>query len=108
MAVRIPAGAECSFHKFSLIQTSGHSFEYVGAGINIDNSLPQFGGLGNSDNYAVQLNGGKVYFTGTDQRGDFRVGSDFTIKQATGTIDGRVFTKSLFAVMTPYILAIGQ
>ena len=108
LAEPIPAGAECSFHKFSLIQTSGHTFEYVGAGTNIDSSLPQLGGLANPDNYAIQLNGGKVFFTGTDQSGDFRVGTDFTIRQATGTIDGRVFTKSLFAVMTPYILAIGQ
>jgi len=30
------------------------------------------------------------------------------INRNLGTITGRTFTKSLFAVMTPYILAIGS
>jgi Major tropism determinant N-terminal domain len=104
----IPSDSYASFHQFSLITTSGHTFEYVGAGINIDTALPTQGGVGISDNYAVSVNGGKVFFTGTDQQGDFRVGSGFTIQQATGLINGRTFTKSLFAVMTPYILAISS
>ena len=31
-----------------------------------------------------ELNGGRVYFTSTDQDGDFRVGDLFRIQQATG------------------------
>jgi hypothetical protein len=97
-----------TFHQYSLITSSGHSFEWIGAGVNINAALPYLGGEPISANQAVEINGGKVYFTGTDQRGDFRIGNDLTINRNLGTITGRTFTKSLFAVMTPYILAIGS
>jgi hypothetical protein len=97
-----------TFHQYSLITSSGHTFEWIGAGTNVNTALPYLGGTPITDNQVIQVNGGKVYFTGTDQRGDFRIGSDFVINQNTGTISGRTFTRSLFAVMTPYILAIGD
>jgi hypothetical protein len=97
-----------TFHQYSLITSSGHSFEWIGAGVNINAALPYLGGEPISTHQAVEVNGGKVYFTGTDQRGDFRIGNDLTINRNLGTISGRTFTKSLFAVMTPYILAIGS
>jgi hypothetical protein len=97
-----------SFHQYSQIQSSAHNFEWIGAGININAALPYLGGEPNSANQAVALDGGKVYFTGTDQQGDFRIGNDLVINNSIGTISGRTFTKSLFAVMTPYILAIGR
>jgi hypothetical protein len=97
-----------TFHQYSLITASGHTFEWIGAGTNVNTALPYLGGVPITENQVVQVNGGKVYFTGTDQRGDFRIGNDFVINQNTGTISGRTFTKSLFAVMTPYILAIGD
>ena len=52
------------------------------------------------------LNGGKVFFTSTDQNGDFRIGSGLVISQASGVLSGRTFQKSLYAEMTPFILAI--
>ena len=52
------------------------------------------------------MDGGRVNFTSTDQKGDFRIGTGLTINRATGTIEGDDFDRSLFAVMTPYILAI--
>lgn len=97
-----------SFHQFSLITASGHTFEFVGSGTNVNNALPYLGGVSISDNQVVTVNQGRVNFTGTDEKGDFRIGPDFIINQNTGTITGRTFTKSLFAVMTPYILAIGD
>lgn len=97
-----------SFQEFSLITSSGHTFEWVGAGTNINTSLPSLGGTPIVENQTVTTNGGQIYFTSTDQKGDFRIGSDFVINRKTGTITGRTFTKSLFAVMTPYILAIGR
>ena len=36
------------------------------------------------------------------------ISNDLTINRNLGTISGRTFTKSLFAVLTPYILAIGS
>lgn len=97
-----------TFHQYSLITASGHTFEFVGSGTNVNTALPYLGGVPITENQVITVNGGKVYFTGTDQRGDFRIGNDFVINQNTGTISGRTFTKSLFAVMTPYILAIGD
>jgi hypothetical protein len=97
-----------TFHKYSQIQSSSHNFEWIGAGTNINAALPYLGGTPVSDNQAVAVNGGKVYFTGTDQQGDFRIGNGLVINNNIGTISGRTFTKSLFAVMTPYILAIGR
>ena len=97
-----------TFHQYSLITASGHTFEFVGSGTNVNTALPYLGGVPITENQAVENNGGKIFFTGTDQRGDFRIGQDFVINQNTGTISGRTFTRSLFAVMTPYILAIGD
>lgn len=97
-----------TFHKYSLIQSSAHNFEWIGAGTNINTALPSLGGSPLPENQAVAVNGGKVYFTGTDQQGDFRIGNELVINNNLGTISGRTFTKSLFAVITPYILAIGK
>jgi hypothetical protein len=97
-----------TFHQYSLITASGHTFEFVGSGTNVNTALPYLGGVPITENQAVNEDGGKIFFTGTDQRGDFRIGQDFVINQNTGTISGRTFTRSLFAVMTPYILAIGD
>jgi hypothetical protein len=96
-----------TFQQFSQIQSSSHSFEWIGAGTNINAALPYLGGEPITENQAVAINGGKVYYTGTDQKGDFRIGNELVINNNIGTISGRTFTKSLFAVMTPYILAIG-
>jgi len=97
-----------TFYQYSLIVSTGHSFEWIGAGVNIDSALPYLGGEPISSNQGFEINGGRVYFTGTDQRGDFRIGNDLVINRNNGTISGRTFTKSLFAVMTPYILSIGS
>ena len=97
-----------TFHQFSLITSSGHTFEWIGAGTNVNAALPYLGGVPITENQVIEVNGGKVYYTGTDQRGDFRIGNDLVINRSTGTITGRTFNKSLFAVMTPYILAIGE
>ena len=97
-----------NFYQNSVITASGHTFEWIGAGTDINTSLPTLGGTPIAANQAVQSAGGKVFFTGTDQKGDFRIGSGLTINNNLGTISGRTFTKSLFGIMTPYILAIGR
>lgn len=107
-APEVLENTEVTFHQYSLITASGHTFEWIGAGTNVNTALPYLGGTPITENQVIQINGGRVFFTGTDQRGDFRIGEDFVINQNTGTISGRTFTKSLFAVMTPYILAIGD
>jgi hypothetical protein len=91
-----------------LITASGHTFEWVGSGVNVNTSLPYLGGFPLAENKAIETNGGKVYWTGTDQFGDFNIGGELVIRRDSGTIEGRTFTKSLFAVLTPYILAVGE
>ena len=101
-----PDGATVNFYQRSYMSASGYVFEYVGAGTNYG-ALPQ---RGRADpvqgKETVQLDSGKVFFTSTDQNGDFRIGPGLVISQATGVLSGRTFTKSLFANMTPFILAI--
>ena len=96
----------CQFHKRSLISALGHSFEYVGSGDTLATSLPSGGGIPVQENEVVETNNGKVYYTSTDHKGDFRIGNDLLFNRATGTITGRTFNRSLFAVLTPYILAL--
>jgi hypothetical protein len=103
---QFPDGSTINFHQRSYISASGYLFEYVGAGTNYG-SLPQ---VGVADPVQAQevimLDGGKVFYTSTDQNGDFRIGPELVISQSTGVLSGRTFTKSLFANLTPFILAI--
>jgi len=100
------ANSTGNFHRASYLQTSTHTFEYVGSGNSLTNALPSNGGVPVQDNEVVSVNGGAVYYTSTDHKGNFRIGDELLIDRATGTINGRTFNKSLFAVMTPYILAL--
>jgi hypothetical protein len=100
------ANSRISFHQGSYLSTSSHTFEYVGAGNNLTTAFPFNGGIPIQENEVIESRGGAVYYTSTDHKGDFRIGNELLINRATGTINGRTFNKSLFAVMTPYILAL--
>ena len=101
-----PDGATVNFYQRSYMSASGYVFEYVGAGIDYG-ALPQRGVADpQQSREVVQLNAGKVFFTSTDQNGDFRIGPQLVISQATGVLSGRTFTRSLFANLTPFILAV--
>ena len=101
-----PDGTIVNFYQRSYISASGYLFEYVGAGTNYG-ALPQRGVADPvQSKETVQLNSGKVFFTSTDQNGDFRIGQGLVISQATGVLSGRTFVQSLYANMTPFILAI--
>jgi hypothetical protein len=71
--------------KFSNVRLTGHDFLDIGTGGFADTNYP---GVPNqpadqSDEVDEQ-NGGRVYFSSTDQDGDFRVGDLFRIQQSTG------------------------
>ena len=111
LTVNVPSslsvGNTAQFYQNSRITASGHTFEYCGYGINPVTSLPQTGGQfipGNAE--IVSDNVGQVFFTSTNEKGNFKIGPDLTIEQSSGTISGRAFNKSLFAIMTPYMLAL--
>jgi hypothetical protein len=99
-------GTGMSFYTRSSIIASAHTFEYVGAGTDPATALPQYGGIPIEANEVIATNGAVITYTSTDQKGNFKVGDGFIVNQATATITGDAFYKSLFAQMTPYILAI--
>lgn len=99
-------GVTAYFYQVSKISASSHTFEYVGSGNDITTSTPLRGGVPNQENEVIEINGGKVIYTSTDQSGNFRIGNELQINQNTGTISGRAFTRSLFTEMTPFILAL--
>ena len=102
----IPKGGIASFYIRSQIATGSHTFEYIGSGTVLKDSVPALGGVANTDNEARAANGGAVYFTSTNHLGNFKVGNDFTIVQETGTIEGRTFQRAILALVTPLTLAI--
>ena len=106
LATAVAAGTTAKFYQASRIMASNHTFEYCGSGIDLVNARPQFGGIPNQLNEIIEENGGQVFFTSTDQKGDFRIGTDLKVDRGSGTIEGLAFEKSLFAIMTPYILAL--
>ena len=103
----VGTGVSMSFRRLSRIITSSHSFEYVGAGTDINRANPFQGGEPIPDNEIVAINGGQIPFTSTDQKGNFRIGAGLVIDQTTSTVSGRDFNRAIQANLTPLILALG-
>jgi hypothetical protein len=92
----------------SLVTSTSHDFSYAGAGVNFLALPINQGGVGET-NYDIrisEISGGRVFHTSGDETGDFYAGNDFVIRQASGTIEGRTFTKALSAQFTPLNLAL--
>jgi len=62
---------------------SAHNFMYIGAGKDFTNDTS----LANQANEVVETNGGRVFYSSTDQKGDFRVGEVFLVDQETGNVN---------------------
>jgi hypothetical protein len=70
---------------FSNVRLTGHDFLDIGTGDFATTNYP--GGPSQPADQADEVDetdGGRVYFTSSDQNGDFRVGDLFRIQQATG------------------------
>jgi len=102
----VKSGVTVEFVRLSRIITSSHSFEYIGAGTDLNTANPFQGGKPIPENEVVAINGGQVPFTSTDQKGNFRIGDGLTIDQTTSTIRGRDFNRAIQAQLTPLILAL--
>ena len=102
----IKSTAKVEFVRLSRIITSSHSFEYVGAGVDLNTANPFQAGKPVPENEVIAINGGQVPFTSTDQKGNFRIGDGLTIDQTTSTIRGRDFNRAIQAQLTPLILAL--
>ena len=102
----IGIGTGIQMKRISRILTSGHSFEYIGTGTDINTSTPQKGGIPKSENQVVARNGAQIPYTSTNQKGSFEIGSGIIIDQTTNTIRGRDFSRAIQAEVTPLILAL--
>jgi hypothetical protein len=71
--------------RFSQVRLTGHDFLDIGTG-GIDTTNYPNTPLQQPDqaNETVESNGGRVFYTATDQDGNFRVGGLFSIEQSTG------------------------
>jgi hypothetical protein len=84
--ISVKNSQQANLYNVSTISTSGHAFEYVGAGITY-NALPFFGGSAIPEQEIQEFNQGKVFAGGTvDQIGNFRVGNFFQVNALTGAI----------------------
>lgn len=73
---------------FSNIRLTGHDFLHIGTGSYADTNYPNSVGVtqpADQSKETTELSGGRCYFTSTDQAGNFRVGPQFRVDQATGT-----------------------
>ena len=80
--------------RFSQVRLTGHDFLDIGTGNFAETNYP--GDPFNDpdpDNETKGSNGGRVFFTSTDQDGNFKVGDLFSIEQSTGvaTLNAEAF-----------------
>ena len=103
----VGVGSTAFFARQSFQIVSSQSFQYIGAGNTIETAYPSRGGVTIQENEVITEDGGKINYTSTDKRGNFRIGDGVVIDQSTGTVSGNVYIKSLFTQVTPFILALG-
>ena len=103
----VSIGTTAYFSRQSLQIVSSHSFQYIGAGNTIETAYPSKGAVSIPENEVIALDGGQINYTSTDEKGNFRIGDGVVIDQATGTVSGNIYIKSLFTQVTPFILALG-
>ena len=72
-------------HRPSIVNSSSHTWEYAGSGTNYL-ALPENGGVKVEAFEQVPQNYGRVYVSGTDELGDFKVGTFAKIENRTGAI----------------------
>jgi hypothetical protein len=83
-----PAGATNAtirLHRPSIVNSSSHTWEFAGSGNNYL-ALPENGGTKVEANEQVSENYGRTYVSGTDELGDFKVGTFARIENRTGNI----------------------
>ena len=75
--------------QFSQIRITGHDFLDIGTGNFEDTNYPElYSGFYTPEpqDEVVEQNRGRVFYTSTDQNGNFRAGEQFAVEQATGTV----------------------
>jgi hypothetical protein len=71
--------------RYSQVRLTGHDFLDIGTGNQTQTNYPNLALQDKiPENETVDSDGGRVFFTSTDQDGNFRVGGLFNVEQATG------------------------
>jgi len=78
-------GNQVWFHRPSIVNSSAHTWEYAGSGTDY-NALPQNGGNTRAQYEQYNEPPGRVYTSGTNELGDFKVGNFITAFNRTGNI----------------------
>ena len=81
----LPNNTDVELRRPSTINSSSHTFEFIGSGINYT-ALPENGGVTDPQTQTVEVNSGRVYCSATDQDGNFTVGPFFNVDLKTGKI----------------------
>jgi acyl-[acyl carrier protein]--UDP-N-acetylglucosamine O-acyltransferase len=81
----LPETYKLHFHRPSIINSSSHTWEYSGSGTDY-NALPQNGGKTRPETEQVFEQGGRVYSSGTNELGDFKIGNFIVAYNRTGNI----------------------
>jgi len=72
--------------KYSQVRLTGHDFLYIGTGNQAQTNYPFVDpSYADIDKQTNSSGGGRVFFTSTDQDGNFNVGGLFGVQQSTGT-----------------------
>jgi hypothetical protein len=76
---------------YSQCRISGHDFLDIGTGNFEETNYPDLYASGNyfvaaPENEVYEANGGRVFYTSTDQDGNFRAGELFSVQQASGIV----------------------
>ncbi len=96
--------------QYSQARLTGHDFLNIGTGNFIESNYPDTPLQSPIQaNETVEANGGRVFFTSTDQDGNFRVGDLFTIEQSTGvaTLNADAFNIAGLNELTLGAVALG-
>jgi hypothetical protein len=107
----LPNGAAVETRiRYSQVRLTGHDFLDIGTGGFESTNYPYTPQEDPTQaNETVESNGGRVFFTSTDQDGNFRVGTLFTIEQSTGvaTLNADAFNISGLQELSLGNLALG-
>ena len=77
--------------RYSQCRITGHDFLDIGTGNFVETNYPQIYASGNyfvalPENEVYEVNGGRVFYTSSDQDGNFRTGELFSVQQSTGIV----------------------
>jgi hypothetical protein len=96
---------------YSQCRLTGHDFLNIGTGNFVTTNYPGIPTqAADQANETVENNGGRVFYTSTDQDGNFNVGDLFTVQQSTGiaTLNANAFNLSGLQTLTLGAVTLGS